>query len=237
MLNAMATLLKRSDVPLYRLYVGTDWQSFAEQLAHEQCFDVHPMLHAPRVVHDAEVNAAFAIQSLGANMKKNGWFQATPNQAVGILAAVLPSTEEDDAPGNATPAPKRRRTALATEEVPAPVPAESTALVENITRCDHCGDALTVCTSDASPDSPQSRAEIVEEENKSDEVDPLWAYVTPCATREASKCTEIRATLEERCGKDVARKLLANTTSTVAQDLSGKKNRVLKLDGSLIKLK
>jgi hypothetical protein len=48
---------------------------------------------------------------------------------------------------------------------------------------------------------------------------------------------EIRAALEEKVGKTQAQKLLARTKPTVSQDSSGKKNRVLKLGGSLLKLK
>ena len=67
--------------------------------------------------------------------------------------------------------------------------------------------------------------------------DPIWDYVQACSTREATKCVELRAALEEKVGKTQAQKLLARTKPTVAQDSSGKKNRVLKLGGSLLKLK
>ena len=67
--------------------------------------------------------------------------------------------------------------------------------------------------------------------------DPLWEFVAPCSTRDAAKAVDLRAALEERCGKDVAKSLLARTKATVAQDPSGKKNRVLKLGGSFIRLK
>ena len=66
---------------------------------------------------------------------------------------------------------------------------------------------------------------------------PIWNYVEACPTREATKCVEIRAALEAKLGKTEARKLLARAKPTVAQDLSGKKNRVLKLGGCLLKLK
>ena len=62
-------------------------------------------------------------------------------------------------------------------------------------------------------------------------------YVHTCSTREATRCVEIRAALEEKVGKTQAQKLLARTKPTVAQDSSGKKNRVLKLGGSLLRLK
>ena len=67
--------------------------------------------------------------------------------------------------------------------------------------------------------------------------DPIWDYVQACSTREATKCVDIRAALEEKVGKVEAQKLLARAKPTVAQDASGKKNRVLKLGNSLLKLK
>ncbi len=67
--------------------------------------------------------------------------------------------------------------------------------------------------------------------------DPIWEYVQACSTRQATRCVEIRAALEEKVGKAQAQKLLARAMPTVAQDSSGKKNRVLKLGGSLLKLK
>ena len=88
------------------------------------------------------------------------------------------------------------------------------------------------------PESTEScviDADAVSEEGV--EKDPLWDYVTPCTTRDAAKAVDLRAVLEARCGKDGAKSLLAHTKATVAQDASGKKNRVLKLDGSFIKLK
>ena len=69
------------------------------------------------------------------------------------------------------------------------------------------------------------------------ENDPLWEFVAPCSTRDAAKAVDLRVALEERRGKDVAKSLLAHTKATVTQDASGKKNRVLKLGGSFIKLK
>ena len=52
-----------------------------------------------------------------------------------------------------------------------------------------------------------------------------------------AKAVDLRATLEARCGKETAKSLLVSTKASVAQDASGKKNRVLKLGGSYIALK
>jgi hypothetical protein len=67
--------------------------------------------------------------------------------------------------------------------------------------------------------------------------DPVWAYVEPCTTRYATKSADIHTALEQHVGKVQARKLLARTKATVAQDTTGKKNRVLRLDRSLLKLR
>ena len=69
------------------------------------------------------------------------------------------------------------------------------------------------------------------------DMDPLWGYVSACTTRDAAKATDLRAALEAQCGKEIAKSLLGRTKATVAQDASGKKNRVLKLGNSFIKLK
>ena len=160
------------------------------------------------------------------------------DQAVLVLAAALLLFEEDDEPSHAAPASKRRRRATL-------LAAASTALAEEGSVLQAGGtDDLAERASETSADVLQSRAsaDSVPEESAGAtdvniETNPLWNYVAPCTTREATKSAEVRAALEEMCGKDVARSLLTNTKATVAQDPSGKKNRVLKLGGSLIKLK
>ena len=247
---AMATLFKRSDAPLYRVFVGADWQPIAQHLSQEQCFEVHAVLHAPLVESDALEKVAVAISCLGTWPKRNGWFEASLDEATRVLAAILPHAAEEccaqqSSCGADVPPPKRRRGpkgALSIPEaegvLPGPEakgeqcqeaapnpPAESAAPAEEI-------DASTA------PESTEScviDADAVSEEGV--EKDPLWDYVTPCTTRDAAKAVDLRAVLEARCGKDGAKSLLAHTKATVAQDASGKKNRVLKLDGSFIKLK
>ena len=105
-------------------------------------------------------------------------------------------------------------------------PAESAAPAEEL-------DAST-----SAPETPKSC--VIDEDAVSEEGvenDPLWGYVSACTTRDAAKATDLRAALEAQCGKEVAKSLLGRTRATVAQDASGKKNRVLKLGNSFIKLK
>ena len=89
---AMATHFKRSDAPLYRVFIGADWEPFAQQLDREHCFEVNAMLHAPRVAADAQEKVAGAIHCIGTSPKRNGWFQANLTQAMAVLAAQIPST-------------------------------------------------------------------------------------------------------------------------------------------------
>ena len=114
----MATLVKRSDSPLYRVFVGDDWKLFAYHLSHEQCFEVHAVLHAPLAESDAQEKVARAIRCLGIPLKRNGWFEASQDQAMQVLAATLSRAAEDEyctqpscgaLPKSDVPAPKRRR--------------------------------------------------------------------------------------------------------------------------------
>jgi len=73
----MATLLKRSDAALYRIYVGTDPAAFVAQLTSEHCFDVHMILHAPVTVQ-TDVT----------------WFRASMEQAIAAFVNILPARTE-----------------------------------------------------------------------------------------------------------------------------------------------
>ena len=113
----MATLVKRSDAPLYRVFVVDDWKLFAYHLSQEQCFDVNAVLHAPLAESDAQDKVTAAIRCLGLPLKKNGWFEASQDQAMQVLAATLSRAAEDQccaqpscgAPPSDVPAPKKRR--------------------------------------------------------------------------------------------------------------------------------
>ena len=65
----------------------------------------------------------------------------------------------------------------------------------------------------------------------------LWEHVEACSTREATKALDIRAALVARLGKPRATELLAKTRATVAKDGRGHSNRVLRVNGALLKLK
>ena len=72
-----------------------------------------------------------------------------------------------------------------------------------------------------------------------EEVDPqLWGHVEACSSgRDATKALEIRTALVARLGKARATELLSKTRATVAKDAQGHSNRVLRANGTLVKLK
>ena len=226
----MATLLKRSDAPLYRIWVGNEWQNFADYLSHEQCFEVHAVLHAPGALCHAQDMVATAVSVHGLALQKNGWFEASPDQAMNVLTATLV-----------------RESCCADVPCDAPAPRKRRAKCAPVTECEHC---VTPPVAEPTPitppaentdvsgsDSPQSCVVAATDAVHDVDKDPVWEYVQKCAGRDAAKALDIRNALEAQCGKEVAKSLLANTTASVAQDASGKKNRVLKLEGSYISLK
>ena len=227
----MATLVKRSDAPLYRVFVGDDWKLFAWSLSHEQPFEINVVLHNPFTTPDAQDKVTAAVCCFGIVLKKNNWFEASQDQAMQVLAATL-VPEQCCAESCITldlPAPKKRRAKCApfVECECAPPVAEPTPVVPPAEETD----------ASSAPDSPESCVIPDATDAMSDDNDPLWQYVVPCVAREAAKAVELRAALEAQCGKEVAKSLLANVKATVAQDSCGKNNRVFKLGGSFVKLK
>ena len=224
----MATLLKRSDAPLYRIWVGNEWQLFAENLSHEQCFEVNAVLHAPGALgHDQDM-VATAVSMNGLTLQKNGWFEASQDLAMNVLTITL---MRDPSCANVpceTPAPRKRRAKCAPvtdcEHCVTPPVAEPTPVTPPAENTDASGS-----------DSPQSCV-VAATEHEVD-TDPLWEHVDKCTARDAAKAVDVRCALEARFGKEAAKSLLANTKASVAQDASGRKNRVLKLGASYISLK
>ncbi len=237
----MATLLKRSDASLYRVFLGLDCATFVQRLTQEHCFEIHAVLHAPSITTNAHEQLDAAIHGLGTH-RGNAWFEASLEQAVKVFLTVLPMEAAEPAPCIA-PSAESAACVVPSPEMAAPAErgVESSAWLL----------AEAALHQDTSADPAQPAAELPEhvpepaaQEESDDtvdmdtnEADPLWSYVQACPTREATKCVEIRAALTEKVGKAEAQKLLARTKPTVAQDSSGKKIRVLKLGGSLLKLK
>jgi hypothetical protein len=189
--------LKRSDAPLYRVFIGVDCAAFVQRLTHEHCVEIQAVLHAPSIIPDACERLGASISDIGTH-RGNAWFQASLEQALKVFLTVLPT------------------------ETAEPLLAELAA----------CS-ALYPADDVESPVPPP----VEDSDMEAEPDDPIWDYVQTCSTREATRCVEIRAALEEKVSKTQAQKLLARTKPTVAQDSTGKKNRVLKLGGSLLKLK
>ena len=213
----MATLLKRSDASLYRVFIGADCASFVQALTCEHCFTILAVLHAPSIVSDAREQLDAAIHRLGTH-RGNAWFEASLDQAAQVFLSVLPSD-------TSTPAPLVEPVTAPSVGLPAHGRAEASETAE---------------AQDTSVEQPAHADQPAEASNDGIDMetdDPIWDYVQACSTREATKCVEIRAALEEKVGRVQAQKLLACAKPTVAQDPSGKKNRVLKLGGCLLKLK
>ena len=176
-----ATLLKRSDAPLYCIYIGVGWASFAEELGRDHCFEVQPLLIIPNL--DPQMQQRFDTHNLGTI---KGWFEESNHERA--LSTFLGLS-----------------TIPINESVMSVDPLES---VSDVT-CDV----------------------VMDIENT------LWTYVETCESKDATKSADIHTALEKHVGKKQARELLARTKATVAQDSTGKKNRVLRLDGSLLKLR
>ena len=266
----MATLLKRSDAPLYRIWVGNEWQLFAENLSHEQCFEVSAVLHAPGALgHDQDM-VATAISKNGLTLQKNGWFEASEDLAMNVLTITLMRNPPCANVQCVAASPRKRRVkcAPATDCVCAPLVVDTpvTPLADNTDpKCadipcnvsapkkrrvksapvtDECCNTVAEPTpvtppaenTDASgSDSPHSC--VVAATDHEVDADPLWEHVDKCTARDAAKAVDVRCALEARFGKEAAKSLLANTKASVAQDASGRKNRVLKLGVSYISLK
>ena len=65
----------------------------------------------------------------------------------------------------------------------------------------------------------------------------LWDIVEPCNTAEASKASEVRASLQASFGKREASRLLGSAKTTVARGADGHKFRMLRMNGQALKLK
>ena len=90
---------------------------------------------------------------------------------------------------------------------------------------------------DEQTDAEQPSEDYVEPMSDSCEEESILEFCVPCATREATRACEIRAFLEGRVGKARARAMLSKAKITVAQDHTGRKNKVVKCGPSLLKLR
>ena len=223
-----AVLLKRSDGPFYRVHIGQDYEAAAKLLSTQQAFTVCPILIGPSSSLDAANLVSKAIQALCKPLKNN-WFEApSANIAATILLQALSSTPEPEADnrqdsseeGLLGPSPnctEPTQKEVDNEEAEAP---NCTGETESC----HTGDT-DATLSPLSPPSPLSP------------LSPLWNYVAPCIAKDASRAAEIRRILIQELGKTEGKRILSYCMATVAKDSHGQKNRVLKANGTLLKVK
>ena len=213
MTATFVTLLKRSDVDLFTLHQGTDWLERAARLGDGHCFDMLPVLIAPNVPTNALQHALNALEPADVGA---GWFKCDPSLALGTLAAMAfgPPCVAFGPPCVAANTPP--------SEAPAaqPPPTSPEATVEASGEEEDFSDALagTEC------------------EDCEGETQELLQWLEPCATAEAGKATDIRASLVAALGKAEAKRLLASAQTTVARAPQGQKNRIYRINGQPVKL-
>ena len=204
-------LLKRSDADIYCFHAGADWQATADRLGAGHCFDVAPILVAPAAASAAQqhINSALKQSSVG-----SGWFACSAGVAVGALAAVAMATVPLSAAASAVP-PDSGATEAAAESALTTAAACSDEELTAIATDPECSDDATSGGADSA----------------------LWDFVEPCATAEASKASDVRASLQTSFGKHEASRLLANTKASLVRGADGHKFRMLRLGGQALKLK
>ena len=75
------------------------------------------------------------------------------------------------------------------------------------------------------------------EEEDEGVVDEIWRHVEASTPAEADKAVDIRIALENRLGKEEAKRLLASTRATVAKQKNGHKNRILCIGRIALKMR
>ena len=207
-------LLKRSDVELFFFHSGADWRSKADGLGEGHCFDVVPLLIVPFA-------SATALQHISAALKQtsvgSGWFACTAGVAAGALAAVALATASPGAVASAAH-PDAGATEAAAESAPTTAAAGSAEELAAIATDPECSDEASGGMEEGIDNA-------------------LWDLVEPCATAQASKAGDVRASLQASFGKHEASRLLANTKASVARGADGHKFRMLRLGGHALKLK
>ena len=209
-----AVLLKRSDGPYFRVHIGNDYEAVTEALSIQQAFAVSPVLICPCSSLDTADSVRIAIQTLCKPLY-NSWFHAPSTDIAAVVQALSPTfdPEVDNAQGE-TPNCTESTTALQVENT----------RVESISGLEVGSEQaqVTHCAESCSSDNLDGR---------------LWDHVVACCAKDASKAAEIRTVLVQKLGKTDAKQIFKSCVATVAQDRDGRKNRVLKADGKLVKLR
>ena len=215
-----AVLLKRSDGPFYRVHIGQDYEAAAKLLSTQQAFTVCPILIGPSSSLDAANLANKAIQALCKPLK-NSWFEApSADIAAIILLQALSSTTEPEA--------DRDQTGISNNT--AHMPESKVCITQKSPDC-------TERSNDLEAGSEQAEFAHCAESCTEHLDERLWDHVATCSAKDASKAADVRAILTQKLGKINAKRILNSCVATVAKNGHGQKNRVLKANGKLLKLK
>ena len=209
-----AALLKLRGVPnVWRLCIG-DYAGQIDLLRQHCPFDLEAVLIAPRTTPESHFLALEAVQRFAAPCH-NEWFRASSSTAYAIFQSILPGDFDETCPSS--PAGSNLFHA---DPGQAPSEGEDTVMAESL------------------PPAADTTVVARGEDVATSDVPPqLWEYVEPCSTRDATKALDIRAALVAKLGKPRATELLSYTRATVAKDAQGRNNRVLRANGTLLKLR
>ena len=209
-----AALLKLRGIPnVWRICIG-DYAAQIDLLRQHCPFDLEPVIIAPRTTPETHFLALEAVQRF-AEPCHNGWFRASSSAAYAIFQSILPGDFDEPCPSS---------------------PAGSNLLPADPEQAPSDGEDAVM--SESLPPAADATAVPRGEDVSTSDVPPqLWEYVERCSTRDATKAVDIRAALIAKLGKPRATELLSYTKATVAMDAQGRNNRVLRANGTLLKLR
>ena len=212
MVNTLIVLLKRSDGPYYKIHNGDIYDTDFEKMAasfNDFEFTVSPILIA---IHKAEIDIAIDMAVIEATQdmpEMNGWFKSDFDTAARILYETIDLQTLGLSP-------------------------RKTIRFDFDLYFEQGG------TGQAGETGGTEHAEETEEmmDTESEEATKVWEHLEPCTTaQDANTAAEIRRNLINKLGKTVAKQILNSCVTTVAKTSNGNKNRVLKANGKLLKLK
>ena len=223
---SMATVLVRTDTGVFRLHLGDSAEEVAASLGNGHCFQVLPVFALPVAPKSIADSVASFVSKAGGNSLGNGWFAGIPLDTLAAYMVHSCITDWASAPEQLPPA-----------VVSSAVVAPSTPMATST-----CGNTPNSPTGSVAPSVvlASGRGDSGEEEHASEDVegvvDEIWLHVEEASIADADKATDIRAALENRLGKQEAKRLLACTRATVAKQ-NGHKNRILRIGRVALRLR
>ena len=225
----MATVLVRTDTGVFRLHLGEGAAEVAASLGNGHCFQVLPVFALPVATKGITDSVAAYVAESGGNVLGNGWFAGV---ALDMLAAYMVHMCIADGSHQAS-APEQHKLPPAVGSSVDVAP--STPLATSIGGNAPVGSvAPPVVLADGGHISGEE--EHASEDVEEGVVDEIWLHVEGTRTADADKALDIRLALENRLGKQEAKRLLACTRGTVAKQ-NGHKNRILRIGGIALRLR